>query len=588
MKRFLLSILFCLAIWANAQAGFNIIEAQAWKESAYITWTMDDNYESYRVYYSDNGVDYTAVDAHLLRRYPGYARADVPGLPAGSYRLKVVPLQDGKELNDKALTSGELQVKAHDRSGYAHFNYSKGVGAYQDNGALKSDAQVFYITPDNAKTISGTVDGIACTGFQALINARQKGKGSNPLCFRIIGCIKADDMDAFGSSAQGLQVKGKSGYKEVNITIEGIGNDACFKGFGFLIRNCESLEIRNLGLLDFMDDGISIDTDNRHCWIHHIDFFYGQKGSASDQVKGDGSLDCKGDSQYLTFAYNHFWDSGKSSMCGMKSESGENFISYHHNWFDHSDSRHPRVRTMSVHVWNNYYDGVAGYAVGATMGANVFVEANCFRDVNKPMLISLQGSDISSGGKGTFSSEAGGIIKAYGNLFSEQSSDFKFVPHSQSATQFDAYLAQTRDEQVPETYKTLSGGNVYNNFDTDNSRIYTYSPLAAEEVATYVTGYYGAGRLQHGDLQYSFSNSTDDHSTTIITALKTAVEGYSSQVLGLVGESNFKDAPTELPVVGRSKDQADDGQCFDLQGRPIGEARKGEIYLQGGRKFLQR
>ena len=87
-------------------------------------------------------------------------------------------------------------------------------------------------------------------------------------------------------------------------------------------------------------------------------------------------MDLKNDSQYITISYNHFWDSGKMSLCGMKSETGENFITYHHNWFDHSDSRHPRIRTMSVHVYNNYYDGNSKYGVGVTMGASDFVESN--------------------------------------------------------------------------------------------------------------------------------------------------------------------------------------------------------------------
>lgn len=91
-----------------------------------------------------------------------------------------------------------------------------------------------------------------------------------------------------------------------------------------------------------------------------------RKEADADQAKGDGTTDIKDDSQYITVAYNHYFDSGKSSLCGMKSEAGPNYIDYHHNWFDHSDSRHPRVRTMSVHVWNNYYDGCAKYGVGAT------------------------------------------------------------------------------------------------------------------------------------------------------------------------------------------------------------------------------
>lgn len=79
-------------------------------------------------------------------------------------------------------------------------------------------------------------------------------------------------------------------------------------------------------------------------------------------------MDIKGNSKYVTVAYNHFWDNGKSSMCGMKSETGENWITYHHNWFDHSDSRHARVRTMTVHMYNNYYQHCDVYGVGMHNG----------------------------------------------------------------------------------------------------------------------------------------------------------------------------------------------------------------------------
>lgn len=104
------------------------------------------------------------------------------------------------------------------------------------------------------------------------------------------------------------------------------------------------------------------------CLGTSLRYFYGSPGSASDQNKGDGSLDLKDNCQYATFSYNHFWDAGKASLCGMTGESGENWISYHHNWFDHSDSRHPRVRVMSVHVYNNFYDGISKYGVGPPWG----------------------------------------------------------------------------------------------------------------------------------------------------------------------------------------------------------------------------
>ena len=140
------------------------------------------------------------------------------------------------------------------------------------------------------------------------------------------------------------------------MTFEGVGEDASISGFGFLLRNAGNVEMRNLSILNFMDDGISLDTANCNVWIHNVDLYYGKVGGDADQAKGDGSIDIKGNSQYITVSYVHFYDSGKCSLCGMKSESGPNYITYHHNWFDHSDSRHARVRTMSVHMYNNYYD----------------------------------------------------------------------------------------------------------------------------------------------------------------------------------------------------------------------------------------
>ena len=201
------------------------------------------------------------------------------------------------------------------------------------------------------------------------------------------------------------------------------------------------------------------DTDNSNIWIHHTDQFYGKHGSG-DHAKGDGAIDVKSDSKYVTVSYNRFWDTGKSNMFGMKSESGPNWISYDHNWFDHSDSRHPRVRTMSVHVWNNYFDNVAKYGVGATSGSSVFVENNYFLKTKKPILSSQQGTDAT--GSGTFSEENGGMIKAFGNYFDSTCKNFKYYTQKNAgATGYDAYETSTRDEQVPATEVTKVGGTPY-------------------------------------------------------------------------------------------------------------------------------
>ncbi|WP_276684094.1 pectate lyase [Duncaniella muris] len=520
--------------------GVNITEAKGWLESVYAKWVPLEDASTYRVYIKGGKYsDYTRIDRELVRNYGSYGRVDMVGLPAGVYSLKVVPVIGGAEDESMASEAKEMAVKAYDRSGFAHFNNS-GVGAYKDNGELKDDARVIYVTAETAKTVKCLVkqsdkdgEGTEFTGLQAIINAYQKGVETRPLAVRLIGTIRDSDMDALGSSAEGLQIKGKNNTIPMNITIEGIGDDATTWGFGFLLRNTVSVELRNFANMLCMDDCISIDTDNKYCWVHHLDLFYGNAGGDSDQAKGDGTVDIKGDSQYITVAYNRFHDSGKSSLCGMKSESGPNYIDYHHNWFDHSDSRHPRVRTMTVHVWNNYYDGCAKYGVGATTSSSVFVERNFFRHSLAPMMSSRQGTDAK--GDGTFSGENGGIIKSFGNLYAEKGTADKYnvITHAMSATDFDCYEASSRDEKVPSTFKALVGGGTYDNFDTNPALMYDYTPLEASEVPAVVTGFYGAGRLNHGDFVWDLNYSGADTDYSVNTQLKAALESYKSTLVGI-------------------------------------------------------
>ena len=115
-----------------------------------------------------------------------------------------------------------------------------------------------------------------------------------------------------------------------NITVEGIGNDATMFNGGVGFNDCDSVEVRNLGFIEWGKDNKDSDAiqfqGTEHVWVHDNDIFYGHKASG-DQVKGDGSVDLKDDTKFMTVSYNHFWDSGKMSLCGMKSESGENYIS---------------------------------------------------------------------------------------------------------------------------------------------------------------------------------------------------------------------------------------------------------------------
>ena len=515
----------------NPVGVIQITEAKGWQESAYLKWAPFEGASSYNVY-----VDDKKIDAQLIRQYKSYYRADVLGLKAGTYSVKVVPVNaEGTEIAG-ANTASNLVVKSYSREGFAHFKYD-GVGAYNNDGTLKAGAKVLYITAKTAKTVSTTVNTgkpETITGLQSIIDAYSKGKDKTPIAFRFIGKVSLSDLDHISSSAEGLQIKGA----EMNMTFEGVGDDATVYGFGFLLREAVSVEFRNFAIMRCLDDAMSLDTDNSHVWIHNMDLFYGKKGGAADQAKGDGTVDIKSDSQYITVAYNRFWDNGKASMCGMKSESGPNYITYHHNWFDHSDSRMARVRTMSVHMYNNYYQHNDVYGIGATMGSSVFMESNYFDATKRPIMSSKQGTDAK--GDGTFSGEKGGLLKAYGNVFANKPENFSYIPYAENNTSFDAYEVSAPSEQVPSSVKTLVGGTSYNNFDTNSSLMYAYFADKAEDVPSIVEGFYGAGRLNHGDIDFVIPDETvvtNGHQQPL-PALASLLDSYNSGVVKVFGESN--------------------------------------------------
>lgn len=527
------------------KAKVSLKAAQSWFQSAFVEWLPYEGATTYNVYVKGGQYsDFTKIDYQLVRDYGTYGRADALGLKAGEYELKVVPVVNDKEVAEAANIATGLKVRAHDRSGFA-FNTSKTPGAYNADGTLKSGAVVVYLTNDNIDKVTLDVqtsnkgDKITCTGLQNIINnGIKKGIDTRPFVFRLIGQIKTPSVADKGDIV--IDMNGKD--VSAGVTIEGVGNDAVADGWGIRLKGARYAEVSNIGFFNCNSgegDNVGLQQDNEHIWVHNCDMFYGNAGSDADQIKGDGALDCK-KSNYVTFSYNHFWDNGKCNLLGLSEGSTAYYITYHHNWYDHSDSRHPRVRYYSAHVYNNYYDGNAKYGVGSTLGSSVFVENNYFRNTNKPMMISQQGTDIKGNPKGTFSGEDGGIIKAYGNVFADMKS-LRFVPYSdENQTEFDAYVASSRDEQVPASVTSKKGGNKYNNFDTNSSLFYSSYVLdKAEDVPAVVAGQFGAGRVQHGDFQWTFNNSVDDAEYEVNAALKKAVSAYKTSLVKIFGGENI-------------------------------------------------
>ena len=520
-----------------------ITEANGWFETAYVKWTPVSGATGYNVYVksaSASDAAYVQLDDELIRKYPSYMRADALGLRAGDYVMKVVPVVNGKEDKAEAIVSNTMTVSAYDRSGFTFSSNSpakNGVGAYNNDGTLKSGASVLYVTEANKNTVKMKIGNTEYTGVSAITQAIKTKNNCQPVAIRIIGQVTLSGLSCSDMrSAYAIGVKGAA-----NVTFEGVGDDATLYTAGVAAFQSSSIEVRNLGLMNWGGgkdgDGITL-KQSLGVWVHNNDIFYGNAGSDGDQAKGDGSMDLKDNSQYVTVSYNHFWDSGKMSLCGMKSESGENWITYHHNWFDHSDSRHPRIRTMSVHVYNNYYDGNSKYGVGAAKDSEAFVEANYFRNCNYPMLSSMQGSDVLAGG--IFSGENGGVIKAYNNYMEGQKSviyaNSDAGTTTASATDFDAYLATSRSETVPSNYKAKQGGKTYSNFDTKvDLGVDTADIDAPADVPSIVTKY--AGRIMGGDFKWTFDNSVDDTSHSLNKPLKDKLNAYKTSLVSVGGGS---------------------------------------------------
>ena len=514
-------------------------------ETIFAEWQPLGN-ATYNVY-----CDGKLIDSQLIRNYGTHFRADIVGITAGEHQVQIVPVFDGAEQQTPSVTFTQTAI-AHVREGFS-FVGGDCNGAYNSDGTLKANARVLYVTTNNFDTIQMDIQTGKSTvttqvGLQNILLALKKGYETKPLCIRFIGNILNPSVLQKGD----LEVDCGLSKFTGGITLEGIGNDATFNGFGVRLKNCSNVEIRNIGFMNCHSeegDSVSLQQDNHHVWVHNCDFFYGMAGSDADQDKGDGAMDCK-KSTNVTFSYNHFWDTGKSNLLGVSGELSTNCITYHHNWYDHSDSRHPRLRVATVHSYNNYFDGNSKYGIGATEGCSIFVENNYFNNCKNPMLISEQGTDAK--GDGTFSGDSGGMIKAFGNVIVGGNAP---VTYSQNATSFDYFDATSRDQVVPTSVVTLSGATAYNNFDTASS-MYSYNVQTAQEAQLNVVAY--AGRVQGGDFKWQFTD-TDNSSYAVNTQLKNAITSYTGKVI-------LPDSPTVNPTPNPDDPNPDNPTDQPIQG----------------------
>ena len=154
-------------ITAGASASVVISKSEGYEEAGYVQWGAVTGAGGYNVY-----VDGVQIDSMLIRQYSGYLRADALGLKAGSHTFKVIPVISGKEDTSKGAEATVTAI-ANDRSGFGWVNGTSS-GAYNEDGTLKSNATVIYVTNDNKDTIKVTLpdkkgNATELTGIQNII-----------------------------------------------------------------------------------------------------------------------------------------------------------------------------------------------------------------------------------------------------------------------------------------------------------------------------------------------------------------------------------------------------------------------------------
>lgn len=174
---------------SSAGGEIKINTSAGYSEGAYVEFNVVDNKTSgsdYTVSYKKTGTNaYTNVDKELIRINASSrtGRVDIVGLEAGKYDIQIV-------CGNKSSLVSNITVSKYDRSGYAHYGYTAGVGAYNDNGTLKNDAVVVYVTDATKNTVTATINGKTYTGLVSILQAQKSS--SKPLNVRIIGVIKTN------------------------------------------------------------------------------------------------------------------------------------------------------------------------------------------------------------------------------------------------------------------------------------------------------------------------------------------------------------------------------------------------------------
>ena len=159
-------------------------------EQIWLGIDVTDNFEYKVSYKADDAEEYTELDSELMIASDGKLDCYILGVKAGNYKIKIEAENDSQRA---AKVYEDISVEAQDRSGYAHFGYDEGIGAYNNDGTVKEGTVIIYVTNENKNTITMTIKG---TEYVGLVNIMEKlFQCDTPVLIRVIGTITTNQWN---------------------------------------------------------------------------------------------------------------------------------------------------------------------------------------------------------------------------------------------------------------------------------------------------------------------------------------------------------------------------------------------------------
>lgn len=499
-----------------AEIDAKITKYGTFGEGVYAEWSDVDSNNATVEYKLSSSSTYSQIDAELVRQKDSStSRFDALGLKAGNYDFKITTS------SSVVLEMKNIAVTNYDRSGYAHFKTNSAIGGYNNDGTIKSNAKIVYVTDSNKNTVEAKIGSKTYKGISAILQAQSSN--SNPLIIRIIGKVNAATWNpiSYSKGSGNLtvdQIKDKNGkalpkqsmteeeilsggyntlntstYTKLNglsnrikydtknnefdsyynmlditgaknVTVEGVGDDAMIFQWGFTWKNCSYIEVRNITFDDYPEDACGFEGP-------------------------DDSTTLSGFSTGHIWLHNNTFNEGKNywDVCpeqdkhegdgatDLKKNANITFA-YNHYFKNHKtglvgggDAQH----TANITFHHNFYDQCSsrlplGRQANMHMYNNYYYKSSSYSmSIRAGAYALVEGCNF-DGGKNPMETVSGdgkkGVIKSFNNVITASGKN-------------NSVTATTRDQKI-------SNDNIYDkNFDTNPTNFYYDSTNKVSDVA---------------------------------------------------------------------------------------------------------